>query len=64
MIAIKRLRDGRLMLRVPCGDKTFRFRQGNYSCRKVRPFVEKGPFGTFLWSWKWGQAEWSLTRWN
>ena len=45
MIRLKRLRDGRFLIAVHLGEKILRFRQGNYSQRRVIPFVERSPFG-------------------
>ena len=35
----------RLLWKMTCGRKTLLVRRGNYSCRRVLPFVERGPFG-------------------
>lgn len=51
-------------LKVKIGDKILRVRRGNFSCRKVVPFVERGPFGCWLASWRWGQIGWELERWT
>jgi len=61
---IKKLPDGRFILKQRFGKKILRFRQGNYSYRRVVPRVEHGPFGCWLASWRWGQLEWALTRWE
>ncbi len=60
----KSLRDGRKMFVLQLGSKTLRFRPGSYSNHQLVPFRESGPFGCFLLSWRWGQIEWSLTRWT
>lgn len=43
--------------------KTLLFRHGNFSVRRVVPFVEHGPFNCWLASWRWGQIGWELKRW-
>ena len=53
----------RLLWTRRCGEKTLLVRRGNYSCRRVMPFIQCGPFGTWLASWSWGEVEWSQTRW-
>lgn len=54
----------RVVYRLRLGRKTLRFRRGNYSCRRIVPFIEHGPFGCWLASWRWGQIGWELTRWT
>lgn len=49
--------------RIKIGRKTLRWRRGNYSRRRVVPFIERGPFGCWLASWRWGQLGWELDRW-
>ena len=60
----KRISHGRLLLRLECGKKTLRFRSGACGKRRLIPFVKRGPFGTWLASWRWGQVEWSPSRWS
>lgn len=45
-------------------NKTLRFRRGNYCNRTIFPFIEAGPFGCWLASWKWGQIGWEVNRWT
>jgi len=61
---ISRMRDGRLIIKIRLGSKILRFRQGNYSHRRVLPFMEHGPFRSWLASWRWGQVGWELARWT
>lgn len=56
--------ERRVVWRLRLGNKILRFRRGNYSCRRLVPFVERGPFGCWLASWKWGQIGWELARWT
>lgn len=57
-------RNGKLLIgRIRFGAKTLLARRGNYSCRRVLPFVERGPFGCWTASWRWGQLSWELSRW-
>lgn len=60
---VKRLTTGCLMFIFPFGDKTLRVRIGKYSNRIFIPYVEYGPFRSFLISFRFCQIEWSLTRW-
>jgi hypothetical protein len=53
----------RLLFKVRLGRKTVLVRRGNYSRRRLVPFVEHGPFGCWTASWEWGQVSWELTRW-
>lgn len=55
----------RLVFKVRCGStkKTLLVRRGNYSARRVVPFIERGPFGCWFASWSWGQVSWELSRW-
>lgn len=52
------------VLKLFVGSRALLFRRGNYSCRRLIPFIEHGPFRTFTASWEWGQIEWSLKRWS
>lgn len=54
----------RRVIKLPLRSKLLLFRRGNYSCKRIIPLVERGPFRTFLLSWQWGQIEYSLKRWN
>ncbi len=54
----------RVVWRLRLGNKILRFRRGNYSRRRLVPFVERGSFGCWLASWKWGQIGWELARWT
>ena len=60
---IQRSRLRNRVYKVRCGCKTLLFRRGNFSGRRFVPFVERGPFGCWLASWRWGQIGWELTRW-
>ncbi len=54
-----------VLFRLRLGDKILRFRRGKcYSARLIRPKIERGPFGCWLASWKWGQVGWELKRWT
>lgn len=53
-----------VLVKIRIGENILRFRKGNYACRKVIPFIERGPFGCFLISWEWGQIGWELARWT
>jgi hypothetical protein len=44
-------------------DHILRFRRGNFACRKLVPRVKRGPCGSWLMSWRWGQLGWELKRW-
>ena len=46
------------------GRKTILFRRGNFSARRLVPFVARGPFGCWVASWQWGQISWELPRWR
>ena len=60
-IQTSHLRNRVLKLRI--GRKTLLCRRGNFSVRRMVPFVERGPFGCWVASWSWGQVSWELTRW-
>lgn len=49
--------------KLPCGKRILLFRRGNFSGRRVLPFVERGPFGCWQASWRWGQLGRELRRW-
>lgn len=53
-----------VIFRIRFRDYILRFRRGNYSSRRILPFMERGPFGCWLASWKWGQVGWELRRWT
>jgi hypothetical protein len=53
-----------VVFKVRIGQKILRFRRGNYVNRRVMPFIERGPFGCWLASWRWGQIGWELARWT
>lgn len=53
-----------VVFRLRLGDYILRFRRGNYSNRQFVPFIEHGPFGCWLASWRWGQLGWELKRWT
>lgn len=55
--------DGRKHLKVLCGERYLIVRQGNYSHRRVLPFIQKGPFRTWVASLRWCQIEHGLRRW-
>lgn len=40
------------------------FVRGNFSNRKLVPFIERGPFGCWDRRWRWGKLSWSLERWR
>ena len=53
-----------VVLKVRIGQKILRFRRGNYVNRRMIPFIERGPCGCWLASWRWGQIGWELARWT
>lgn len=54
-----------VVLRIRFREKILRLRRGRrYSNRRFIPFIERGPFGCWLASWKWGQIGWELRRWT
>lgn len=53
-----------VVARLRLGSKILRLRKGNFSNRRILPFVERGPFGSFLASWRWGQIGWESARWT
>lgn len=53
-----------VVVRVRCGPKMLRVRRGWYSERRFWPVIERGPFGCWLASWRWGQIGWELKRWT
>lgn len=56
-----RLRNRRVSIRI-C-HKTLTIMRGNFSCRRVVPFIERGPFGCWTASWSSFRVMWQLTRW-
>lgn len=55
--------ERRVVWRLTIRKKILRYRRGNYSRRRLVPFMEWGPFGCWLASWSWGQLSWELKRW-
>ncbi len=60
---IQRSRLRNRVYKIWFGRKTLLFRRGNFSRRRLVPVIERGPFGCWLASWRWGQVGWELTRW-
>jgi hypothetical protein len=53
----------RRVYKLRLGRKTLLFRRGNFSARRIVPFMEYGPFRCWNASGRWGQIGWELTRW-
>lgn len=56
--------DRRLVWRLHLGSKTLRFWRGNYSSRRIIPYIEHYPFRSYLLCWRWGRLGWTLSRWD